>query len=137
MRRASLAAVHKLILIGVLVLSACSRDQAPPSSSESPAPTATVALPAGMSRVADPSQVCMVNDMFMGRSQIPVQVEGRTYFGCCPDCKKKLENQPATRTAQDPVTGEAVDKARAVIVQDSSGKVYYFASEDTLRRFRG
>ena len=136
MRRASLAAVHKLILIGVLVLSACSREQAPTSSSE---PTASMAasLPAGMSRVADPSQVCMVNDMFMGRPQIPVQVEGRTYFGCCPDCKKKLENQPATRTASDPVTGEPVDKAKAVIVQDSSGKVFYFASEDTLRRFRG
>lgn len=79
----------------------------------------------------------MVNDMFMGRAQIPVQVDGRTYFGCCPDCKKKLENQPATRTANDPVTGEHVDKAKALIVQDSSGKVFYFASEETLRRFRG
>ena len=79
----------------------------------------------------------MVNDMFMGRPQIAVTVEGRTYFGCCPDCKVKLENQPATRMAQDPVTGEAVDKARAVIAKDETGKVYYFASEATLRRFRG
>ena len=133
--------VTKLIFIGALLLSACSRDSAPASSTEPAAvstqPAAVSALPAGMSRVTDPSQVCMVNDQFMGRSQIPVQVEGSTYFGCCPACKDKLEKQPAMRTAQDPVTGEPVDKAKAVIVQDGEGKVLYFASEDTLKRFRG
>jgi YHS domain-containing protein len=133
MQAAYLTAVHKLILLAVLVLSACSRDQAPTAEP----PPAVAVLPAGMSRVTDPSQVCMVNDMFMGRAQIPVQFEGRTYFGCCPDCKAKLENQASTRTATDPVTGEPVDKAKAIIVQDSSGKVHYFTSEDTLRRFRG
>lgn len=92
-------------------------------------------LPAGLSRVADASQVCMVNDMFMGRPQIPVTVDGRTYYGCCPDCKAKLENQPAIRTARDPVTGEPVDKAKAVIVQYGTGKVLYFSSIETLRRF--
>lgn len=79
----------------------------------------------------------MINDQFMGRAQIPVVVGGRTYYGCCPACKDKLENQPAARTALDPVTGEQVDKAGAVIVQDPAGKVLYFASEDTLRRYRG
>jgi len=90
-----------------------------------------------MSRVADASQVCMVNDQFMGKPQIPVEVEGRTYFGCCAMCKEKLEKQLEARTAQDPVTGETVDKAKAVIVKDAGGKVLYFASEDTLKRFRG
>jgi YHS domain-containing protein len=79
----------------------------------------------------------MVNDTFMGVPQIPVTVENRTYFGCCPACKNKLETQPGARTAQDPVTKEPVDKATAVIVKDASGKVMYFASEETLRRFRG
>lgn len=79
----------------------------------------------------------MVNDMFMGRAQIPVEVDGRTYYGCCPDCKRKLEDQPTTRVARDPVTGEQVDKAKAVIVHDASGKVLYFASEQTLQRYRG
>lgn len=90
-----------------------------------------------MTRVTDASQVCMVNDQFMGRVQIPVEVEGRTYYGCCAMCKDKLTQQPAMRTARDPVTGEMVDKAKAVIVQDASGKVMYFASEDSLRRYRG
>lgn len=122
-----------VLLVSALSLAACSRDTSPPSTSS---PSASV-LPAGMSRVSDPSQVCMVNDQFMGKPQIPVEVEGRTYFGCCAMCKDKLTKQPESRTAQDPVTGEAVDKAKAIIVQDSDGRVKYFASEDTLRRFRG
>lgn len=79
----------------------------------------------------------MVTNQFMGRPQIPVEVEGRIYYGCCATCKGKLEHLPEARTAQDPVTGEPVDKAAAVIVQDAAGRVLYFASEDTLRRYRG
>lgn len=79
----------------------------------------------------------MVNNQFMGKVQIPIAVEGRTYYGCCAMCKDRLANDPASRTAQDPVTGEQVDKSSAVIIQDSAGKVMYFASEDTLRRYRG
>lgn len=128
-------AMHKLIVSVLLAgLVACSRSN---DRSQESQPVATAVVPAGLSRVTDPSQVCMVNDLFMGRSQIPVAVEGRTYYGCCPGCKEKLEKQPAVRSALDPVTGEQVDKARAVIVQDGSGKVLYFASEDTLRKYRG
>ena len=118
----------------VLGLSACE------SSSSTAAPTAVVQpvqLPAGFERVADASQVCMVNDQYMGKPQIPIAVEGRTYYGCCPMCKDKLTNQPESRTATDPVTGEQVDKARAVMAQDAAGKVLYFASEATLQRYRG
>ena len=32
---------------------------------------------------------------------------------------------------KDPVSGESVDKASAVIIQDATGRVLYFASEDT------
>ena len=39
--------------------------------------------------------------------------------------------------ALDPVTQEPVDKANAVIVKDATGRVLYFASEETLRRFHG
>jgi YHS domain-containing protein len=120
----------KMILIGALV--ACSSEPAPQVSTP-----AAYALPAGLSRVPDPSQVCMVNDQFMGRPQIPIAVEGRTYYGCCAMCKDRLGKEPTTRLARDPVTGEQVDKSLAVIVQDASGKVMYFASEETLQRFRG
>lgn len=131
----SIHRVHKLIISVFLTgVVACSRTgNTPTSSDERP----QMSLPAGLTRVSDPSQVCMINDQFMGRAQIPVVVGGRTYYGCCPACKEKLENQPASRMALDPVTGEQVDKARAIIVQDSAGKVMYFAREDTLRGYRG
>ena len=127
--------MHKLIVSLLLAgIVACSRTtDAPTPSSE----RTQLALPAGLTRVTDTSQVCMINDQFMGRAQIPVVVEGRTYYGCCPACKEKLEKQPASRMALDPVTGAQVDKARAIIVQDAAGKVLYFASEDTLQGYRG
>lgn len=77
----------------------------------------------------------MVNDQFMGREQIPVTVGGKTYFGCCPMCKGKLEHDPAVRTAKDPVTGRAVDKATAVMAKAPAGNILYFESEATLARY--
>lgn len=108
----------------------------PPTASASAAPPSSTTLPAGLSRVADPSQVCMVNNQYMGKPQIPVEVEGRMYFGCCAMCKDRLHNDPSSRLGQDPVTGESVDKSKAVIVQDASGKVMYFAGEATLSQYR-
>ncbi|HSK04679.1 MAG TPA: hypothetical protein VK932_25690 [Kofleriaceae bacterium] len=141
-----------LLAILVIGLSACSRDSGSPSqaasqtqaaqAAQAPQPQAQTAqtaqaaqLPSGLTRVTDSSLVCMVNDQYMGRPQIPTVVEGRTYYGCCAMCKEKLEKQPEARIARDPVSGEEVDKSKAVIAQDSTGKALYFASEDTLRRY--
>lgn len=124
------------VVAAVLGAAACSREASPSASSPAETSAAAIELPAGMRRVTDVSQVCMVNDQFMGKAQIPVEVAGKTYFGCCPVCKDRLTMDPGTRTGLDPVTGKPVDKAVAVIVQDSTGKVRYFASEDTLRQWR-
>jgi YHS domain-containing protein len=126
--------MNKLILSLLLAaIAGCSRTDVPQPADD----RSTQVLPAGMSRVSDTSQVCMVNDQFMGRPQIPVIVGGLTYYGCCPACKETLENRSTARMALDPVTQEPVDKAKAVIVKDATGKVLYFASEETLRRFHG
>lgn len=77
----------------------------------------------------------MVNDQYMGREQIPVSVGEKTYYGCCAGCKDKLQNNVSARTAADPVTGKAVDKASAVIARNDDGKVFYFESEETLGRY--
>jgi YHS domain-containing protein len=108
----------------------------PPAASSSPpgAPSPSTA-PAALTRVTDPSLVCMVNDQFMGKPQIPVDVGGKTYFGCCPMCKEKLEQQAAARTGTDLVTGEPVDKATAVIAQNADGSVLYFASETNFKAY--
>lgn len=77
----------------------------------------------------------MVNDQFMGRPQIPVEVEGRTYFGCCAMCKGRLAQERATRVAIDPVSGREIDKSSAVMAQDPTGKITYFENEANLATY--
>ncbi|MEA2601568.1 MAG: hypothetical protein QOF89_2560 [Acidobacteriota bacterium] len=81
-------------------------------------------------------KVCMVNNQFMDKDQIPVQVENKTYYGCCEMCKERLAKDAAARTAVDPVTGKTVDKATAVIAAQPDGKVLYFESEKTLAEYQ-
>ena len=82
-------------------------------------------------------KVCMVNDRFMGIKQIPIEVDGITYYGCCQDCVKKIqENLGGVRYSKDPVSGEKVDKANAIIVQNrEDGTVYYFGSGASAGQF--
>lgn len=102
----------------------------PAPAPESPASTTALTL------VSEPSLVCMVNNQFMGREQIPVEVDGKTYFGCCEMCKGRLARDAAARTATDPVSGKVVDKASAVIARRPNGEVLYFESKDSFERYR-
>ncbi|MGV8946304.1 MAG: hypothetical protein ACOH1N_07740 [Lutibacter sp.] len=79
------------------------------------------------------SLVCFVNNKFMGIDQIPVEVEGKTYYGCCPDCVGKIKTLREVRYATDPLTGAEVDKALAYIVMAPQGNndILYFESEQT------
>jgi YHS domain-containing protein len=81
--------------------------------------------------------VCMANDKYMGVDQIPVSVEGKTYYGCCAGCAASIkENRRNVRFSKDPLTGETVDKATAYIVAiEGSTKVLYFKSGKTYRRY--
>ena len=85
--------------------------------------------------VVETSEVCMVNDRFFGREQIPVEVEGKTYYGCCEGCKTRLAEDEGIRYGVDPVSGEKVDKATAVIAARPDGSVLYFTSRETLERY--
>lgn len=137
-----MTAPSKLVVTLVLASSlyGCAQRDAG-SASESAAPRAGSAVPlsklaavagGAVERVLDTSQVCMVNNHFMGIPQIPVTVEGKTYYGCCPMCKDKLANDPAGRTALDPVSQKPVDKALAVIGKTKTGAALYFESEQNL-----
>jgi YHS domain-containing protein len=138
--------IHSLLVAATLMasiaLGGCARDgqadEPNTASVSTPAPSAvSQELASGLRVVEDPSQVCMVNDRYMGTAQIPVEVGDKTYFGCCPMCKDRLTNDATTRTALDPVSGEPVDKATAVLAQDAEGVMYYFANEGNLRSYRG
>lgn len=81
--------------------------------------------------------VCMVNDAFMGKPQIPVPVNGKTYYGCCQMCVKKLNEQEDARTGIDPQSGKQVDKVDAFIVLlNKQGTVGYFESQMTYEAFQ-
>ena len=83
-----------------------------------------------------PKRVCMVNDTVFPKDQIPVAVDGKTYFGCCEMCKGRLAEDAAIRRSTDPVSGKPVDKAKAVIGAKRDGKVLYFESEKTFAAYQ-
>ncbi len=91
--------------------------------------------PAGKLTKVETKKVCMINEHAMGKDQIPVEVEGRTYYGCCEMCKKALAENPEKRTATDPVTGKQVDKATATIAAQEDGRVFYFESDENLKKY--
>ncbi len=133
--------IPTVVVIAALFLApalGCARDRATSAPAEgTPAVEATPrAAERSLTPVANASEVCMVNNTWMGRPQIPVPVDGKTYFGCCEACKARLGTDPAIRTARDPFTGDVVDKATAVMAYDDTGAVYYFASKDNLRQYR-
>lgn len=109
---------------------ACSGDACGSDLADQPAQAAA------LRRVAS-DQVCMRTNRFLARPQRSIEVEGRAYYGCCAGCTKQLTEKAAVRTAKDPVTGQDVDKASAVIAARPDGTVVYFASEETFRRAGG
>jgi YHS domain-containing protein len=133
-KKTTVTVAAAVVLAGALGVSAMQAPAARPAAGA--APTATKATSsAAVEKVTDPSLVCMVNDMDMGKAQIPVVVEGQTYYGCCAMCKERLTKDAAVRTAIDPVSGKKVDKAKAVIGKRPDGSVVYFESEKNLRQY--
>ena len=121
---------QRLGLVLVLVLAALGL--AFTQDDKEAATTATTVL-----KRVETKKVCMINNQVFEKDQIPIQVEGRTYYGCCEMCKERLAKDPASRQAVDPVTGKTVDKAKAVIGALPDGKVVYFESEETFGKYEG
>lgn len=90
---------------------------------------------AGPLKKVVPKTVCMINEQAMGKDQIPVEVEGKTYYGCCEMCKKALASDASKRSAVDPVSGKVVDKATAIIAAQEDGKVFYFENDANLAKY--
>lgn len=86
-------------------------------------------------KMVEPSHVCMINNTLFDKEQILVEVEGKSYYGCCAMCEARLKEDATSRIAIDPVSGNEVDKADAFIGADAEGAVYYFESEENLKSF--
>lgn len=116
------ARISFVILLGIMALISFSEAEAKRSEVKA--------------KLVAPSSVCMVNDAVMGKTQIPVKFEGKTYYGCCEGCVGTLKTDRSARYAKDPVTGKEVDKAKAVILEGSGGEALYFESLETASRYR-
>lgn len=86
-------------------------------------------------KVVPNKDVCMVTNMYFGKMQIPVEVSGKTYYGCCENCKKTLSEDAEARTATDALTNQPVDKATAVIAAKDDNSVLYFANQENLKKY--
>ncbi len=86
-------------------------------------------------KVVPNKEVCMVNNTFFGTPQIPVEHKGKTYYGCCENCKKTLAEDETARVGTDALTNQPVDKATAVIAMRPDKSVLYFANKDNFKKF--
>lgn len=86
--------------------------------------------------VVPTKRVCMVTNMVFPRDQIPVAHEGKTYYGCCENCKKTLSEDANARAAIDPVTNKKIDKAKAVIAAREDGSVVYFENQASFEKYQ-
>lgn len=117
----------KMILLGLMIVLTVFT----PAIAADPKPAHDVAW----LKPTEAQYVCMMNNKVFDKPQIAIEVEGKTYYGCCPMCADKLKNDVSLRTATDPVSGKQVDKASAVIGADTHGMTYYFESKENLDKF--
>lgn len=131
-----------LLLLSLLLLSCADKkkqvvESAPQVNAEQQSTTNDAMASTQNYEIVPNKKVCMVNDRFMGIDQLPIDVNGIMYYGCCEDCVEKLQkNLENVRFGSNPLNNSKVDKASAVIVQDkSSGGVFYFASKEDANTF--
>ena len=82
-------------------------------------------------------EVNMVTNRHAGSKQVPVSIDGRTYFGAGEGYVSTLQKNMAARSAVDPFTNKKIDKASALTYADASGRVFYFESEGSYGEFIG
>lgn len=77
----------------------------------------------------------MVRNHAFNEPQLPIEIKGKTYDGCCEMCQGMLAKDAKQRTAIDPVSKKKVDKATAVIGVGANNGVLYFESEANLQKY--
>lgn len=92
-------------------------------------------MPSTILNPVETEYVCMVNDTVFDNPQIPVEVDGKTYYGCCMGCVSTLQNDTAIRHAIDPVSNNQVDKATATIGAAPDRTVKYFENLENLNSY--
>ena len=125
----SLVAVFLLGLLVFLDVHSSSAQSQQASSMQNPQMPASDALPEGRLTRIDARMVCMVRNHAFEEPQLPINVKGKTYYGCCDMCKGMLAKDRKRRVAIDPVSRKRVDKAMAVIGVGANRGVLYFENQ--------
>jgi YHS domain-containing protein len=75
--------------------------------------------------------------MYMGIDQVPVSVQDKTYYACCDQCIRDLNNDQSVRYAIDPYSKVRVDKAFAFITMnpEKKGAILYFESANNAKKY--
>src|SRR4030095_2285758 len=95
----------------------------------------SVSVLAASGNVDKKEYVCMMQDMVLGKPGIPIQYEGKTYYGCCEMCKEKIKNEPQRYIkAIDPVSQKPVDRPSSFIYS-VDGSAYYSTSDANRKTF--
>ena len=95
----------------------------------------TASTIANAQNIEDRRYVCMMQDSLQVKPGTPIEIDGKTYFGCCSMCAGKMKGEPKKYTmAKDPITGTLVDKSTAFIF-GHEGQAYYFESEKSRAQF--
>lgn len=148
----TLRKLYCLLALSGVILVACNSTAQPVNTTADPAnktanPTSTTTGKEGIQTAASTkgpekgsrvlnSEVCMVNDAYMGKKQIEVPFKGEMYYGCCEMCVERIPKDETVRIATDPQTAEKVNKATAYIVLlNEEGSVAYFANEKNYKDF--
>lgn len=134
MRKNTLADISISVVSILLVITALTH--IPQVSAEKPNKSSSENQTNSVVSPVEPQYVCMINNQSYDKEQIPIEIEGKTYYGCCPMCEGQLRADPSSRSAIDPVSGSKVDKATSVIGSAPDGKVYYFENQENMSQFK-
>ncbi len=86
-------------------------------------------------RVEGNAAVCARHDVMRVAQGPEYQYQQKIYYFCYPACLEQFKSAPERfHLAKDPVTGELVDKAQALLYA-VEGKIYYFSGEEHLKAF--
>ena len=132
--------IFSILISLVVLLFSCSSETENNQATTKQAPKVEMVKDASSNQkfeIVDNEKVCMVNDQFMNIKQIPIAVDGITYYGCCQNCVKKIQdNLGDVRYSKDPISGKKVDKASAIVVQNKEdGTVQYFESKASAQGY--
>lgn len=86
------------------------------------------------------NKVCMYYDVELNMvSTFPVNINGKTYYGCCNETQANLYTDSTKRVAIEPITQKTIDKSEALIFLDldkiKDNKVLYFESKENHDKY--